>query len=269
MLALIGIALVGTFSRGATLAAVVAMIVFALHARSSVAALFRPAIGVAVGSFGLVPAMLDVRLGGMIGVVGLAVALFVAVSGPAAERSRAGLFLLGAAMLGAVLAVGSASLSPIRERITLSSTDRARVWRETLARVPDHLAFGTGPGTYNLVAPKDGTLVRTRYAHNEYLQALSETGVAGAVAVVAAIGSFAIALARARPRDGQTVACIASCAAFAVHSGLDFLWRIPLLVAFIFVLVGAATAETGAPAANQNEGWIAKGGASPPGSRSV
>jgi O-antigen ligase len=193
--------------------------------------------------------MLDVPAGAAIAVAGIVVALYVA-GGTSVVEPRARAALAGIALVAVVAGIAAGVSSPIRGRLSLSSSDRARVWSQTLDRVPDHLWLGTGPGTYTLVGEQNGRLVRTRFVHNEYLQALAETGLAGAASIAVAIVLIGTALLRARPHDEIWWACVAGCAAFAVHGSVDFLWRFPALVAFCFVLVGIASAGTDAETSN-------------------
>jgi len=63
------------------------------------------------------------------------------------------------------------------------------IWRDTLTMWADHPFFGTGPGTFHIYFPKYASPELRKIwpqeqniindAHNEYIQYLSETGVAG------------------------------------------------------------------------------------------
>jgi len=79
---------------------------------------------------------------------------------------------------------------------------------------------------------------------------LMQFGVPGLVLVLAVIAALVVALRAGRPSTATGrerrlwVAAVAATAAFAVHSGLDFLWHLPALPVLL-----AAAAGLGLPAA--------------------
>lgn len=141
--------------------------------------------------------------------------------------------------LGILAFVLGSAVGAFHVRLDTGSMDRSRVWSATLERAPEHLFAGTGPGTYKLVAPKGDTVVTTEFAHNEFLQALSETGIVGSVSVLVALLLIARGWWRARAGEDR-IAAGASAAAFLVCSALDFTWRVPVLPAVIFVILCAS-----------------------------
>jgi O-antigen ligase len=147
------------------------------------------------------------------------------------------------AAVGVVLIAGLAiaPFTALRGRLTLSTTDRARVWTQTLESATDPW-FGSGPGTYLLRGSVDGLPTRTTFAHNEYLQTYVETGAVGLASVVVAIALISSVVWRARRRDPVWAAAAGALTAFAVHSGFDFLWRIPALTGIAFALIALAAA---------------------------
>ena len=78
----------------------------------------------------------------------------------------------------------------IREPAVLSEL-RPYIWKDTLTLIKDFPVSGTGLGTYSYIFPKYRTFADTyrflRYAHNDYLQFVSEMGV---VAIVFIAGFF-------------------------------------------------------------------------------
>jgi len=104
-------------------------------------------------------------------------------------------------------------------------------WRTTIGIAEGHPLFGTGLGTFSEswshVYPA-GTSSVWHEAHNDYLQLLSETGVAGAVLFVAAFGIFAFRYLRPRlaGSGGDEPYAIHGIAvgivAVAIHSIVDF-----------------------------------------------
>lgn len=139
---------------------------------------------------------------------------------------------------------------------------RQEIWRDTWRMVRDHPLTGVGLGAYRAVFPQyarhDGTYV-VDYAHNDYLQALSDGGViAGGLAL-----AFIVLLGRAvwratRAEDpleaGLALAGGAGLFALLIHSAFDFNLQIPsnaLLFVFLSALVSriAATVNERNPAA--------------------
>jgi O-antigen ligase len=155
-------------------------------------------------------------------------------------------FTRAATLLVIVLAAGLAAGLPATRvgptRLIPSTDDRSRIWHDSFERMDlANVPFGTGPGTYALVSRHDGETTLTLFAHNEYLQALLETGVVGLLSIVAAIWLCTLALIRTRPKgegpSSMWAASVGGGAGFLLHSGFDFLWHIPLLVAIAFVLL--------------------------------
>lgn len=76
-------------------------------------------------------------------------------------------------------------------------SSRIRIWRETLALIPEHPLLGTGPGTlalrldieFSRFVPETGKTLFSYVdnAHNEYLQILAETGAMGLAAYLCII----------------------------------------------------------------------------------
>ncbi|MFC1548332.1 O-antigen ligase family protein [Candidatus Omnitrophota bacterium] len=70
----------------------------------------------------------------------------------------------------------------IREKAILSEL-RPHMWKDTFGLVKDFPVFGVGLGNYSYVFPKYRTFIYharlLRYAHNDYLQLISEMGIFG------------------------------------------------------------------------------------------
>lgn len=100
----------------------------------------------------------------------------------------------------------------------------------------------------------DGTRLFSRYAHDEYLQVLTETGAIGAGLLLLLLAGIASAVARGRrwaPSRQLWAGTVAGLVAFALHSGADFLWHIPVIPLTAALLIGmsAAPASPASPAA--------------------
>ena len=65
---------------------------------------------------------------------------------------------------------------------------RAAIWRDSMQMVREYPVLGAGIGTYRLNYERYGTMPRLYggidYAHNDYVQILSDTGVVGAILAV-------------------------------------------------------------------------------------
>src|SRR5262249_37757374 len=112
---------------------------------------------------------------------------------------------------------------------------RGRIWKDTLNIVRANPITGVGIGAYETVYPAytegDGSLF-VRYAHNDYLQVLADSGAVGGALLI----WFLVVVARAiavnlRGRDGFLssvgMGSGAGIVAMLVHSTLDFNLQLP------------------------------------------
>ena len=77
--------------------------------------------------------------------------------------------------------------------------------------------------------------------HNEYLQVTAELGLVGLVLLAVLLVAITRLLWRARPTGHASATwagVVAATAAFAVHSGFDFVWHLPAIVLTVTLLVG-------------------------------
>lgn len=126
---------------------------------------------------------------------------------------------------------------------------RFQLWRDTMAIVRDFPLFGTGLDTYGastLLYPMSDPDWHAREAHNDYVQILSEGGIALAAAVAAAAWQLArgIRAAFAQPeppasywiRVGATVGLVA----IAIQELSDFSLQMPANAVLFAVLAAMA-----------------------------
>jgi O-antigen ligase len=103
---------------------------------------------------------------------------------------------------------------------------------------------GAGPGQARFTwSTPAGQELTARYAHNEYLQVLTELGVVGLVLVLLFLGALVPVLRRGSVRTTRSVVwpgAIAALVALAIHSGLDFLWHLAVIPLTAGLLVGLA-----------------------------
>jgi O-antigen ligase len=187
----------------------------------------------------------------------------VLVVGLVASRSRGGLlaFLVSLAMLplafgrlrkaalpvGLVLlvALGFADLRPIQQGFLTRGVQNSRLvlWGDVLPMVRSFPLFGTGMNAFGTAYPRHQHVLKSEWigqAHNEYLQALTDTGLIGAVLFLTLLFSVlrgAWQTAAASPFDAGV---LGSLLALAVHNVVDFNWQIPANAATYVALAALA-----------------------------
>jgi hypothetical protein len=125
-------------------------------------------------------------------------------------------------------------------RLTATSSVRARYWDEALKIHADSPWVGTGAGSYAIARTryrKDALAVRQ--AHGYVVQTLADLGWAGLFASLLAAGAWLFAAARAigmrrrdrgLPWDAERIGLVSLAVvalAFAVHSTIDWTWFVP------------------------------------------
>jgi tetratricopeptide (TPR) repeat protein len=126
------------------------------------------------------------------------------------------------------------------DRLTATSSVRARYWKEALDIHATEPWIGTGAGAYATVRTRfrDDTLA-VRHAHGYVVQTLADLGWAGLALSLAAAFAWLLAALRATglrrrdrglPFDAERVGLLtllAVVAVFAVHSAVDWTWFVP------------------------------------------
>lgn len=175
-------------------------------------------------------------------------------------RRTMGKHVLAAAaiLLLALLMVSWLGVGQILQRFSsmqsleMSEGKRASMRRDTWRIFLDHPLLGTGLGTLQIVFPPyetlyDGKIVN--HTHNDYLEALAETGFAGALCCAWFLGVLlSKSLKRLRQLNNsfagalQLAGFIAGCG-FLVHSLVDFNLHIPANAMLFFLMAHLATAD--------------------------
>ena len=155
-----------------------------------------------------------------------------------------GVLIAGLVGLLATGGVGGAAQTVAQARGNLASPDRTGALHAALQLVAQHPLTGTGPGQADLRwrGHDHGSQLYT-YVHNEYLQVTAELGLVGLALLVVLLVAITRLLWRTRPTGpaGATWAgVVAATAAFALHSGFDFVWHLPAIVLTVTLLVGVA-----------------------------
>lgn len=204
---------------------------------------------------------------------------FVAIVGVAVTHSRAGVFLLGAALLGsvavlfragalrrqwratvgvgvgsgvAILAVLMLGLSPILARFNGAPDPRFEDWPIVLAAARSFLPLGSGVGSFQSVYESVEPLTHVspiyfNHAHNDFLELWLETGLVGAAvflvfAVWLATRIWAIWRSRAASAADLPAACTLLTLLLIVHSTVDYPLRTEALAVLFAFACGTIAA---------------------------
>lgn len=174
----------------------------------------------------------------------------VLVVGLAASRSRGGLLaflvslaalplalgrsLRGLAVIGLVLlaALAFVDLGPLRRGFESRGIQQSRValWEDVLPMFQSFPVFGCGLNAFGTAYPRYQTVLKSEWvgqAHNEYLQALVDTGMLGASLVLALLFLVLRSAWEAAPRSPLDAGILGSLLALSAHNFVDFNWQIP------------------------------------------
>jgi O-antigen ligase len=167
--------------------------------------------------------------------------------------------LAGAAvLLAALLLVSWLGVGQILQRLSsvqlleVTAGKRASMRGDTWRIFLDYPVLGTGLGTIQMVFPPyetlyDGKIVN--HAHNDYLEALAETGIAGGFCCAWFLGVLLAASLKRLGRfnnsfaDVMQLSGVLACTGFLVHSLVDFNLHIPVNAMLFFLMAHLATTE--------------------------
>ena len=241
-----------TMSRAAALALAVGLVVLAglRGPRRTARAALGPCLGALVALVCLVPSMPAARPPRpVLALAGLCAGLALAAVVARLRRWPAVALVLGGVLVGCLAAaivvggVGNAARLVAESRITLASPDRSGAMRAALRVAAEHPLTGAGPGQADLRwRGADGGIRIFAYAHNEYAQVAAELGLVGLGLLAVLLVALARLLWSARatgPAGAGWAGVVAAAAAFAVHSGFDFVWHLPAVVLTVTLLAGA------------------------------
>jgi len=214
---------------------------------------------IVVGLFGLLPIgalFLSASRGGVISFgVQLAVLILIMILRRTGGKHAlaGGLVLLLAFLLVSWLGVHQvldrfSSLQSLEVTTGKRASMRYDTWRVFL----DHPWTGTGLGTLPTVFPAYETLYDAKFvnhAHNDYLEALADTGIVGGACCAAFVGTlFFFSLRQLLQIDKPFAAALhisglVACVGFLVHSFVDFNLHIPSNALLFFLMAYLATGE--------------------------
>jgi len=215
-----------------------------------------------VGLFALLPIGALFLSASRGGIVAFGVELLFLLSFVLLQRAGSKHLLTGGVVLLAALSLVSwigvremlsrfGSLQSMEVKAGKRASMRHGTWRIFL----DHPVLGTGLGTIQLVYPPyetlyDGKIVN--HAHNDYLEALAETGVTGGLCCAWFVGILFLVALRALQETAHTfaaalrLAALVGCSGILVHSLVDFNLHIPANAFFFFLMALLATSELAA-----------------------
>ncbi len=127
---------------------------------------------------------------------------------------------------------------------------RLTLWRNSLGIFRDHPLVGAGMGSFVAAYPAHQTEVSdlvTEHAHNDYVEALSETGLLGGVLILAALILFMHIIFRNLVVQLQhepgwiQLGAATACCGLLIHSFVDFNLHIPANAAWFAFCAGLAS----------------------------
>jgi O-antigen ligase len=202
--------------------------------------------------------LVSLSRGGVLALLGGALALAVFVARPRLGRRRArglvpSLILAGA--LGALVLAAAPDSAHERLRTLSGASFRLETWRDALRLARSSPLVGSGLGAFHDAYPRFKTgsgELRVEHAESEYVEALAETGLAGLAAALGGLLLLFRAAARsAAPRGvawGVGGGGLAALVALAVHGLLDFDLRLPSNAALAALAAAAAAGLAGSRA---------------------
>jgi tetratricopeptide (TPR) repeat protein len=154
-----------------------------------------------------------------------------------------------------ILVIAWLGATPVVERILSFKAEiasryyggRLPIWQGTIGIIKDNFIFGTGLGTFNYIFPKYqpvGIIAKHyTYAHSDFLELLSETGIIGfSLTVVCGLWTAFYLFRRFNQRHDPWVVGISLCvfgslASIFIHSFTDFNLHIPANAALLTILL--------------------------------
>lgn len=125
------------------------------------------------------------------------------------------------------------------------TTDRGHIWKVTLSAITHNMPFGAGLGAFGVTyTPYDeyNGLERVEQAHNDYLQVLSDAGIVGLIIGIFFLVTLArtgIRSTRTKNtfRRGVAIGALSGCFAILVHSIFDFVLHVTAISVLFLTLL--------------------------------
>lgn len=154
--------------------------------------------------------------------------------------------------------------SDIAKTDAISADDRAQIWRDSVGLLKMYPVTGCGLGSYESCFYKFKTaapMFTVNYAHNDYLQVLTELGIVGFLIGLSLILRVIQSGVKAILHPGSvehrylSIACLASIGGILLHSLVDFNMYVPangLAFAWVLGLASINPREMGAPSSSDS-----------------
>ncbi len=210
-----------------------------------------------VALFALVPIVALLLSASRGGIISLAVQITILFLLLLVRRVRSKHILVGGmVVLCAVLAVSWIGVQQVLQRFTglqsleVSEAKRAAMRADTWQIFLDHPLIGTGLGTLQTVFPRYDSLYDSKivnHSHNDYLEALAETGVLGGLCCAWFLGVLLLDSLRGLAELGSSFGAslnlsgLVGCCGLLIHSLVDFNLHIPANALLFVVAAHLAT----------------------------
>jgi O-antigen ligase len=223
-----------------------------------------------VALFALVPIVALLLSASRGGIVSFAVQMVILFSLLLIRRTRSRHVLVGGmVLLCAVMAVSWIGVQQVLERFSgmqgteVTGSKRAAMRGDAWRLFLDHPLRGTGLGTFEMVFPRYDSLYDGRvvdHAHNDYVEALAETGVVGGLCCVWFLGVVLLLSLKGLAELGNSfgsmlnLSGLIACSGILVHSLVDFNLHIPAnaLLFFVSAHLAVVRIEPSGPRAPEN-----------------
>lgn len=172
-----------------------------------------------------------------------------------AERLRKGFLLAALLLVAGAAAIGLLVKDGTSVSNQTSVETRAEIWSRSAEAVGDHWLTGSGIGTFEQIYQRyedPVTIDRffVNHAHNDYLEVILETGVAGLLLIILFLAWWVARAAEAWRSPGSSdaakAATIAS-AALLLHSFVDFPLRTAALASVMAMALALMAGARGVP----------------------
>jgi len=212
-----------------------------------------------VALFALVPIVALLLAASRGGIVSFAVEMLVLMLVLLAQRVRGrAVVLVGMVVLVAVLAVSWIGVRQVLQRfgsyqsMDISLGKRGSMSRDSWRIFMDHPVLGTGLGTLQLVFPPYESLYDAKivnHSHNDYLEALAETGSLGGLCCLWFLCVLVAESWRGLRNVGSSFGAavnlsgLVGCSGFLAHSLVDFNLHIPANALLFLIVAQLATLQ--------------------------
>jgi O-antigen ligase len=223
-----------------------------------------------VGLFALVPIVALLLSASRGGIISFAVQMIILFLLLLVRRIRSGHVLVGGlVVLCAVMAVSWIGVQQVLQRFSemqtmeVSGGKRAAMRQDAWRLFLDHPLLGTGLGTFEMVFPPydslyDGKVVD--HAHNDYMEALAETGIVGGLSCAWFLGLILLNSLKGWAELGTSfgsalnLSGLIACSGILVHSLVDFNLHLPAnaLLFFASAHLAVVRLEPATPSGPEN-----------------